>query len=184
MIEDSQELERYRAYLYLLARLQIDRRLQAKVDASDVVQQTLVQAIRGAAQFRGQTDAEVAAWLRKILANNLANMLRDLGRQRRDVRRERSIQADLEQSSARLESWLAADQTSPSQRAMRNEQAVQLASTLAGLPEAQREAITLHHLQDWTLDQVAQHLGRSPAAVAGLIKRGLQALRQHLQAEE
>jgi DNA-directed RNA polymerase specialized sigma24 family protein len=96
MIEDSQELERYRAYLHLLARLQIDRRLQAKVDASDVVQQTLVQAIRGAAQFRGQTAAEVAAWLRKILANNLANMLRDLGRQRRDVRRERSIQADLE----------------------------------------------------------------------------------------
>ena len=174
-IDDSRELERYRAYLHLLARLQLDRRLQAKVDASDIVQQTLVQAIRGASEFRGRTEAEVAAWLRQILAHNLANTLRDLGRQRRDVRRERSIQAAVEQSSARLESWLAADQTSPSQRAIRGEQASQLADALASLPEAQREALTLHHLQEWTLDQVAQHLGRSPAAVAGLIKRGLRA---------
>ena len=183
IVDDSRELERYRAYLYLLARLQLDRRFQAKVDASDLVQQTLFQAVRGFGEFRGQTEAEMAAWLRQILANNLANTHRDLGRQRRDVRRERSVQAAMEQSSARLESWLAADQTSPSQRAIRSEQAVQLANALAGLPEAQREAITLHHLQEWTLDQVAQHLGRSPAAVAGLIKRGLQALRQHFHAE-
>jgi RNA polymerase sigma-70 factor, ECF subfamily len=184
MAEDSRELERYRAYLYLLARLQLDRRFQAKVDASDIVQQTLLRAVRGAGEFRGRTEAEVAAWLRQILANTLANTLRDLGRQRRDVRRERTIQADLEQSSARLESWLTANQTSVSQRAIRNEQAVQLANALANLPEAQREALTLHHLQEWTLDQVAQHLGRSPAAVAGLIKRGLQSLRQHFQTEE
>jgi RNA polymerase sigma-70 factor (ECF subfamily) len=181
---DSQAFERYRAYLCLLARLQLDRRLQAKVDASDIVQQTLIQAIRGASEFRGRTEAEVAAWLRQILANTLANSLRDLGRQRRDVRRERSIQASVEQSSARLESWLAADQTSPSQRAIRSEQVVELAEALANLPEAQRKALTLHHLQEWTLDQVADHLGRSPAAVAGLIKRGLRALRQHFQAEE
>jgi RNA polymerase sigma-70 factor, ECF subfamily len=182
--EDLWELERYRAYLYLLARLQLDRRLQAKVDASDIVQQTLLQAIRAAREFRGRTDAEVAAWLRRILANTLANSLRDLGRQRRDVRRERSINADLEQSSARLESWLKANQTSASQRAIRNEESVQLANALASLPEAQREALILHHLQEWTLDQVAQHLGRSPSAVAGLIKRGLQTLRQHFQTEE
>jgi RNA polymerase sigma-70 factor (ECF subfamily) len=182
--DDSGAFERYRAYLHLLARLQLDRRLQAKVDASDIVQQTFFQAIRGWGEFRGRTDAEVAAWLRQILARNLTNTLRDLGRQRRDVRRERSIRADVEQSSARLESWLVADQTSPSQRAVRSEQAVQLANALANLPEAQREALTLHHLQAWTLDQVAEHLGRSPAAVAGLIKRGLRALRQQLQSKE
>jgi RNA polymerase sigma-70 factor (ECF subfamily) len=182
--DDSQAFERYRAYLHLLARLQLDRRLQAKVDASDIVQQTLVRAIHNASEFRGQTGAEVAVWLRKILANTLANTLRDLGRQRRDVRRERSIQASVEQSSARLESWLAADQTSPSQRAIRSEQAVELADALANLPEAQREALTLHHLHEWTLDQVAHHLGRSPAAVAGLIKRGLRTLRDQLQTGE
>ncbi len=183
-LDDSAALELYRAYLHLLARLQLDRRLQAKVDASDIVQQTLLQAIRGANEFRGRTDAEMAAWLRQILAHNLAGAIRDLGRQRRDVRRERPIQADVERSSARLESWLAADQTSPSQRAVRGEQAVQLADALADLPDAQREALTLHHLQEWTLDQIAGHLGRSPAAVAGLIKRGLRTLRDHFQAEE
>jgi RNA polymerase sigma-70 factor (ECF subfamily) len=183
-LDDSRAIERYRAYLQLLARLQLDRRLQAKVDASDIVQQTLLQALRGWGEFRGRTEAEVAAWLRQILTHNLANVFRDLGRQRRDIRRERSLEAAVEQSSARLGSWLAADQTSPSQRAIRGEQAVQLANALADLPEAQREALTLHHLQGWTLDQVAEHLGRSPAAAAGLIKRGLRALRQQFQAEE
>jgi RNA polymerase sigma-70 factor (ECF subfamily) len=181
---ESRSFEQYRAYLHLLARLQLDRRLQVKVDASDIVQQTLLQAVRGASEFRGRTEAEKAAWLRQILANTLANTFRDLGRQRRDVRRERSIQAAVEQSSARLESWLAADQTSPSQYAIRSEQAVQLAAALSNLPEAQREALTLHHLHEWTLDRVAEHLGRSPAAVAGLIKRGLKSLREHFQAEE
>src|ERR1700692_2168353 len=94
--EDSQALERYRAYLHLLATLQLDRRLQAKVEASDIVQQTLIQAIGGWDQFRGRTEAETIAWLRKILAHQLANAFRDLKRQKRDVRRERSIHVDLE----------------------------------------------------------------------------------------
>ena len=182
IFDNPQALERYRAYLHLLARLQLDRRLQARVDASDIVQQTLLRAVRGASEFRGGTDADVAAWLRRILTNTLANALRDAGRQRRDVRREQPLNAAVEESSARLESWLVADQSSPSQRAICAEQAVELADALARLPEAQREALTLHHLQEWTLDQVAEHLGRSTAAVAGLIKRGLQSLRQHFDA--
>jgi RNA polymerase sigma-70 factor, ECF subfamily len=177
--DESQALERYRAYLHLLARLQLDRRLQAKVEASDIVEQTLVQAIEGWDQFRGHTDVETAAWLRKILANQLANTFRDLRRQKRDVRRERSIEASLEQSASRLGSWLAADQTSPSQGAIASERAVELANALAGLPEAQCRAVTLHHFEGWTLEQVGEHLGRSPVAVAGLIKRALQTLRQH-----
>jgi RNA polymerase sigma-70 factor, ECF subfamily len=180
---DRQALEKYRAYLHLLATLQIDRRLRAKVEASDIVQQTLVQAIGGWDQFRGQTDAETAAWLRKILARQLANAFRDLKRQKRDVRRERSIEGSLEQSASRLQSWLAADQTSPSQGAIASEQAVELANALADLPEAQWRAVTLHHFEGWTLQQVGEHLGRSPVAVAGLIKRALVTLRQHFQAE-
>jgi RNA polymerase sigma-70 factor, ECF subfamily len=104
-------------------------------------------------------------------------------RQKRDVRRERSIEGSLEQSASRLQSWLAADQTSPSQGAIAGEQAVALANALAELPEPQWRAVTLHHLEGWTLEQVAEHLGRSPVAVAGLIKRGLATLRQHFQAE-
>jgi RNA polymerase sigma-70 factor (ECF subfamily) len=91
------------------------------------------------------------------------------------------LEAALDQSSTRLEAWLAADQSSPSQQAQRNEQVLRLAEALAALPEAQREALTLHHLHNWTLDEVGQQLGRSASAVAGLIKRGLKELRIRLQ---
>jgi RNA polymerase sigma-70 factor (ECF subfamily) len=177
-------LERFRAYLRLLARLQCPRRLHGKLDPSGLVQQTMLQAWQALPQLRGRTDAEIAAWLRQILANNLANALRDLGRQKRDVGREASLEAALDASSARLEAWLAADQSSPSEKAERNEQLLRLAEVLDALPEAQREALTLHHLHGWTLDQVSHHLGRSPAAVAGLIKRGLKQLRRELQEGE
>jgi RNA polymerase sigma-70 factor (ECF subfamily) len=179
--EHASKLERFRPYLRLLARLQLGPRLQAKLDASDVVQQTLLRALEGLAQFRGGSEAELAAWLRQILARQLANAVRDLERAKRDAGRERPLQAALAESSARLEAWLAAEQSSPSQQAERNEQLLLLAAALEELPEAQREAITLHHLHDWTLDEVGRRLGRSPAAVAGLIKRGLKQLRLQLQ---
>ena len=97
--------------------------------------------------------------------------------------RERSLEAALDQSSARLEAWLAAKQSSPSQRAERNEQALRLAAALAELPEAQREALVLQHWHGWSLAQIAEHLGRTPDAAAGLLKRGLQQLRTLLQDE-
>jgi len=90
------------------------------------------------------------------------------------------IAAAVEETSVRLEAWLAADVTSPSQHAARNEDLVRLATALERLPDAQREALTLHHLQRWTLDAVAKQMGRTPAAVAGLIKRALRQLREEL----
>jgi RNA polymerase sigma-70 factor (ECF subfamily) len=170
-------LERFRAYLRLLARLHLDRRLQGKLDPSDVVQQTFLQAYRALDQFRGHGDAELAAWLRQILARNLAHAARDLSRDKRDVARERSLEAALNASSARLAVWLVADHSSPSQRADRNEQLLRLADALAELPEAQREAVLLHDWQGWSVTEIGTHLGRTPAAVAGLLKRGLKQLR-------
>jgi RNA polymerase sigma-70 factor, ECF subfamily len=174
-------LERYRPYLLLLARMRLDPRLRGKLDASDVVQQTLLEAHGARGQFRGSTDAELAAWLRQILALNLSNALRDLLRDKRDVRREQSLEAAVEESSRRLDAWLVADQSSPSERADRNEQSIRLAAALAELPEAQREALTLHHLEGRPLEEVATCLGRSREAVAGLIKRGLRQLRERLR---
>ena len=179
--ELAQRLERFRSYLHLLAGLHLNPRLRGKLDASDVVQQTLVQALEGLEQFRGSSDAELAGWLRTIMARRLANAVRDLGRDKRNVDRERSLEAGLNDSSARLEAWLVAEQSSPSQRAERNEQVVRLADALATLPEAQCEALALHHLHGWTLEEVARHLGRSEAAAAGLIKRGLRALRERFR---
>src|SRR5262249_62395791 len=94
---------------------------------------------------------------------------------------EHSVEKALAESSSRLEAWLAAKQSSPSQRAERNEQALRLAEALEQLPEAQREALVLQHWQGWSLAQIGEHLGRSPEAVAGVIKRGLKQLRQLLQ---
>ena len=175
------DLERFRGYLYVLAGRHAGRRLQGKADASDVVQQTLVQALAALSQFRGTSDAELAAWLRQILARQLANAARDLGRQKRDITRERSLEAALDQSASRLEVFLAAADSSPSQKAQRNEQLLRLAEALAQLPEAQREAVVLHHLEQKSLEEIGGQMDRTAAAVAGLIKRGLRALRLRLE---
>jgi RNA polymerase sigma-70 factor (ECF subfamily) len=174
-------LDEYRSYLLLLARSRLDPRLRGRLDPSDLVQQTLLEAHRDAAQFHGRTDAEKATWLRQVLARNLANAVRDHTRERRDVARERSLQASLDESSAKLEAFLAADQSSPSQRVDRGEQLVRLAAALAALPDGQREAVELRHLHGWPLAEIAAHLGRTQAGVAGLLHRGLGQLRSVLE---
>jgi RNA polymerase sigma-70 factor, ECF subfamily len=181
---DGRGLEQFRDYLRLLARLRLDPRLRAKLDPSDVVQQTLMEAHQGLEKFRGRTFAERAAWLRQILARNLANAVRDLGRDKRDVARERPLDAAAAESASRLEAWLAAEQSSPSERAQREEEAVRLAQALTTLPEAQREVVLLRHCQGWSLADISRHVGRSPSAVAGLLHRGLQHLRTQLEEPE
>jgi RNA polymerase sigma-70 factor (ECF subfamily) len=173
-------LDRFRNYLLVLARTRLETRLQGKLDASDVVQQTLLEAYQGLAQFRGQSIAQQAAWLRQILARNLANAGRDLGRAKRDVGRERSLEAALDESASRLEGWLVADQSSPSQQAVRHERALRLSEVLATLPEAQREAVVLRHLQGLSLAEIGDRLGCKPTAVTGLLHRGLKNLRKQL----
>src|SRR3954470_15432622 len=121
---ENAPLESYRSYLRLLAGLRLDGRLGGKLDPSDLVQQTLLKAHQAAGQLRGLGDAERAAWLRQILANTIADEVRRFSRARRDAGMERSLVASLDESSVRLEAWLAEDRTSPSQQAMRNEQLV------------------------------------------------------------
>jgi RNA polymerase sigma-70 factor, ECF subfamily len=174
-------LERYRDYLQLLARLQLGPELQSKFDPADVVQQTLLQAHEKLHQFRGQSDAEMATWLRQILANCLADVLRKFGTARRKLTRERSLEAALEESSSRLNVFLAADQSSPSQQAVREEQLIRVAQALARLPEDQRMALELQHLQGYSVEAISKKMGRSKAAVGGLLRRGLKRLRELLE---
>jgi RNA polymerase sigma-70 factor (ECF subfamily) len=179
--DPNQVLGGFRAYLNLLASAHVDPRLRHRLDLSGVVQQTLLEAHRAWERIRGLSPEQQALWLRRALANNLTDEVRKLGTAARDLRRERSLEAALYQSSARLEAWLAAEQSSPSQQAERNEQALQLAEALEKLPEAQREALVLQHWHGWSLAQIAEHLGRTPPAVAGLLHRGLRQLRKHLE---
>ncbi len=173
-------LEQYRAYLHLLARMQLNPRLASKIAPSDIVQQTLLKAHEKRAQFRGGTEQEFAGWLRRILANTLAETLRHFGRQQRDAGLERSLQASVDDSSANLERWLAAEQSSPSQHLMRQEHLSRLAQALAELPEEQRTIVELRHLQGLSVAAISSQVGKSEAAVAGLLRRGLQRLRMAL----
>jgi RNA polymerase sigma-70 factor (ECF subfamily) len=174
------DLDGYRSYLRLLARAQLDDRVQQRVDASDIVQETLLEAHRSREAFSGESPAELMAWLRRILARRLAHAFRDHTRQRRDVRRQRSLEASLDASSAGLEQILAGEVSSPSQRVMAAERVQQLADALESLTPEQREAIIQHYFRGRTVPQIAATMLKSEAAVGGLLHRGMQALRSRL----
>ena len=177
-------LEPFRKYLTVLASVHLDPRLRGKLDPADVVQQALLRAHTALPTLRAVEPAAVAAWLRKILASELADTVKHFHRDRRAIDRERSIEADLDRSASGLAGWLAADQSSPSQRAARNEDQLRLTDALADLPERMREVVVLKHCQGWTLKQIANRLGATGPAVASLLRRGLEQLRGRLAAEE
>ena len=176
----GQLLELYRNYLTLLARLQIGRRLQGKVDSADLVQESFLEASEHFDQFRGTSEAELAAWLRQILVSRLAKLVRHYcTAQRRDVRLERQLADEVEQSSRCL--GLVAPGSTPSQRAVRREQSVLLADALGRLPEDYREVLVMHHLQGVPLAEVARQMGRSLDSIKKLWLRGLARLRRVLE---
>jgi RNA polymerase sigma-70 factor (ECF subfamily) len=178
-------LEHYQSYLTLLARLQIGRRLQGKMDPADLVQETFLEAHRHLDRFRGETEESFLAWLRRILATNLAHLVRRYqGTHSRDIRLERQLADELDRSSRALDGGLMADQSSPSHQASRREQAVRLANALDALPEHYREVMILHHLEELSLPQVAVRMGRTVDSVEKLWTRGLVRLRAALAENE
>jgi RNA polymerase sigma-70 factor (ECF subfamily) len=169
-----QPLETYREYLHLVARLQLGPDMRGQVDPSDLVQQTLLKAHAKQDQFRGQTDAQLGAWLRQILAHELADAVRRLT----GVGERAKIEHSLEDSAARLEAWLADESLSPTRQAIRQEELVRLAEALARLPEDQRLAVELKHLQGHSVAEISRLMGRTKEAVGGLLRRGLKRLRE------
>jgi RNA polymerase sigma-70 factor, ECF subfamily len=175
----GQLLELYRHYLHLLAHIEIGRNLQAKLDASDLVQDTLLEAHRNFPKFQGLSETQFVCWLRQIMAANLANLLRRyLGTKGRDVRMERELVVHLDQSSRLLDRGLIDRGSSPSHQASRREQAVLLADALQKLPEDYREVIVLRHLEGLTFPEVSRRMDRSLDSVEKLWVRGLAQLRQ------
>jgi RNA polymerase sigma-70 factor (ECF subfamily) len=175
----GQLLESYAGYLQLLARVQIGKRLQGKADPQDLVQDTFLEAHRQFVHFRGRTEAELTAWLRRILAGQMALLMRQfLGTRARDIRLEQELGGELDMSSDALENNLAASISTPSQKVSRREQAVILAEALERLAPAYREVIVLRNLQGLSFTDVAQRMERSEDSVQKLWVRGLAALRE------
>jgi RNA polymerase sigma-70 factor (ECF subfamily) len=176
--------ERFREFVSLLARAQAGPRWQGKIDLSGVVQQTLLEAFQASPQLRGCTEAQKRAWLRQALTNNLNDEFRKLRTAKRDVGRERSLEAQMAESFSRLEQLLPATLSTPSRQAAREERLLGVAQALAELPANQRQVIELHHMRGQTLAEVADALGMTRPAVAGLLHRGLKRLRELLTEDE
>ncbi len=185
-IEDNAapDFEQYRSYLKLLADMQLSPHLRVKEGTSDIVQQTMLDAHRDRAGFRGKSEVELRAWLRMILTNNLLILARRFGTLKRDTGREITLPDQLEKSSVLLHNTLVADQTSPSMALLRKERSEQLAKALLLLLDDERSAVILKHYHNWSVAEIAQHLGRTQEAVGGLLRRGLKKLRGHLQEDE
>jgi len=176
-------LERYRSFLTLKARQQLPQRVTTRVSASDVVQHTVTEALKSFAQFVGQTEAEFSAWIKRIHQHNLQDVLRKhLYAEGYAVGKERPFD-DGEATASFCWREPAAKQSTPSQRVIRAENALRLAQIIESLPPSQGEAIRLRHLEGWPVDRIAEHLGRTTAATAGLLKRGLDALRRKMSEE-
>ncbi len=172
-------LERYLPLLRVVAHnLQWNRRLQARFDSEDIVQDTFVKAKANLAGFRGQTEAELVKWLHTILQNVLRDRVAHERADKRDPEREQRLQDAVAESSVRLESFLAAEQSSPSQQAERAEQLLALANALEQLPQDQRAAVTGRDLLGHSLAEIAQDLDRTEKAVGGLLLRGRRRLRE------
>lgn len=174
-------LRHFAPWLQLLARVQFEYRLQAKLDASDVVQQTMLEAARAIGQFRGRGELELAAWLRQILARALAHEVRRYrSAEKRQLRREVPLERELIETSRRLADMLPAGGTSPSESVERQERQVQLARALEQLPADYREVIVLRNLEGRSHAEIAQRMGRGEGAVRMLWVRALARLKQTL----
>jgi RNA polymerase sigma-70 factor (ECF subfamily) len=176
----NQTLEEFRAYLETLTFIQIDPRLRGQVRHSDIVQNTLVEAWAQLERIQALDPDARRRWLRRMLVNNLLDRVREVTAACRDGRLERSLEQPAAESACRLQDRLAAADTSPSERLMRQEEGERLFEALALLPAREREALILQRYHGWTLAQIAAHLECTANAVAGLHARGLKRLRQLL----
>lgn len=173
-------MEKFRGYLHFLARLNLPSKLRGKVDPSDVVQQTLLEAHQSRALFRGTTLEEEAAWLRRILACNLANLERDYRREKRNIARERSLEARVNGSSVQLSNWLAREQRTPSGLASAREEGLRLAQAIVALPAEEQDVLLLRHFEGLTFEVIAKKIGVSETQAARLLRRGLNAIKHAL----
>ena len=170
----SELLDAHRNYLRLLAASCLYREMRGKADPSDVVQETLLKVHTSFHQFRGTTESEWMAWLRTILVNNLTDFQKGFQRHRRSVARERSLESDVDRSSAMLRNMIPGAGPSPSQEAQRRESAALVADALAELEPEDSEVVILRSLHELDWNAIGEKTGRSPDAARMLWARAMQ----------
>ncbi len=170
---------KYRPYLRVVCALRLPPLCQRREDASDIVQHTLIDAARAITDFRGNTEAEFEAWMARLLERNILQSIRRNTADKRDIRRE-TIDWKTTDSAQLVWHSLVDDGSSPESSIFRGEAALELAKSLERLPEDQRTAVELRYLGQQSLKTIAEHMLRSPGAVAGLIRRGVENLQQQL----
>ncbi|MES1213228.1 MAG: sigma-70 family RNA polymerase sigma factor [Singulisphaera sp.] len=171
-------LEQYRNYLKFLAGLELGRRMRRKVDPSDLVQETFLDAHRNFPNFAGTTEPQFSYWLRRILAANASNLLRQyLGTKARDIRLEEDLTASFLNSGDRFRGLASPSADSPSQDAMGHEQSIELANAISRLPDDYREVIELRHWEAMSFPEIARRMDRSLDSVEKLWMRGVMRLR-------
>jgi len=172
----GQLLDHLRPDLCRMAQASIDSKIRVRAAASDIAQHSCLSAVRDFNRFQGEQLEEFLAWLRQIHAQNLRDAFRDHGvRKKRAVSREVELVDQLHAIDARL--------ATPSHEIVRKERRAKIAEMLETLPEGQREAVRLRHLEGLSLTEIAKHLDRTEAAVAGLLKRGLAKLRETMKGD-
>jgi RNA polymerase sigma-70 factor (ECF subfamily) len=183
-VTSNSSFGKYRDLLRRLASRRVDRRVRGRLDESDIVQETLLQAYLSREQVHGRSEPERVGWLRAILANKIAAAHRHFRRRRRDVRREAIPGPPSAPPSVGVLAWLEDPGPAPGAELEREGDLARLAAALAALPGDQRRAVEMHHLEGLPFAEVAARMGRSKASVAGLVFRGVLALRERLVAAE
>jgi RNA polymerase sigma-70 factor (subfamily 1) len=171
-------LEQYQAYLETLSFIHIDPR--AGFNLSDIVNRTLLEAYRELDLLQELDEAHRKRRLQRMLKNNLVERIRREQAQMRDYRLQVALDEALSRSTCNLQRWLAYDTPSPDERAEADELGERLAQALSELPQREREALILQKYHGLKLAEIAERLGCTIGAVAGLHAHGVKRLRQLL----
>jgi RNA polymerase sigma-70 factor (ECF subfamily) len=169
----------YRPFLRTIAELKLGPATQRRIDASDVVQETEIELVRGIRSFRGTTETELSAWLKQMLKRNIADKVRDNHAAMRDMRREHYLDGPGASASV---TWVqpADGEATPSKFVVQGESALRIAAALESLPEDQRAVVRMRYMEEMKLVDIAAALEKTPGAVAGLLRRGQEALRDKI----
>ncbi len=181
--DEAKDFFEYRGYLAFLARRYLSSRYNGKVDPSDIVQQTLVNAYTACSPCRGTKEGEILAWLRQILVNVIAHATREWHTKKRDIQREQSIAMELDASSMRLESLLVDKSPSPSQALDSKDRLRKVADAMERLPSEQRQALELKYWDNKSMEEMEEFLGKSRAALFGILSNAKRNIRKMLKDE-